>query len=88
MQSTVQYNRNYRPAALSPQLGKVSDLTWDQWALLGGGAIVLGAGLNTVVSAFPSKKRKTWNFIPLLIGGVVALVGGTAFVGNFKKLVA
>ncbi len=87
MQSTV-YNRNYRPPAMSPQLGAVKDLTWDNWALLGGGAIVLGAGLNTVVSGFPSKKRRTWNFVSLLVGGVVSLVGGTAFVANFKKLVA
>lgn len=88
MYNAVQYNRNYRPPAAPAQLGKVSDLTWDNWALLGGGAIVLGAGLNTVVTAFPSKKRRNWNFIPLLVGGVVALVGGTAFVSNFRKLVA
>jgi hypothetical protein len=83
----VQYKYQPRFQAPAQQLGKVSDLSAIDWAMLSGGAIVTGAGLNGIVSALPSKKKKV-NFVGILVGSVVTLVGGTAFLQNFKKLVS
>ncbi len=83
----VQYRYQPRFQAPAQQLGKVSDLSVVDWAMLGGGAIVTGAGLNGFVAALPSRKHKV-SLVGLLVGGVVTLVGGTAFIQNFKKLVS
>lgn len=84
----VQYQQRYAPPApVRPTMGKVADLTLVDWGMLGGGAIVTGAGLNGVVASLPTKK-KNMNWISFLVGGVVTLVGGTAFVASFRKLIA
>lgn len=87
MGNGVQYQQRYTPPAIRPSMGKVSDLSAVDWAMLGGGAIVTGSGLNAVVASLPAKK-KNMNWVGFLVGGVVALVGGTAFVQSFKKLIA
>jgi hypothetical protein len=88
VQYRYQAPRFQAPAVRPPQqLGKVSDLGFVDWAMLGGGAIVAGAGLNTVVGALPSKKKKL-NLVSLVVGSAITLVGGTAFVQNFQKLVS
>ena len=56
----------YQPAAArprvlaaprSPQLGSMSSLTFTDWGLLLGGAVVGGAGINNLVSQFRGPKR-------------------------------
>jgi len=88
VQYRYQAPRFQAPAIRPPhQLGKVADLSFVDWCMLGGGAIVAGAGLNGVVAALPAKKKNA-NLVGLAVGAVVTLVGGTAFIQNFKKLVS
>ena len=87
MGNGVQYQQRYAPPAIHPSMGKVADLSVVDWAMLGGGAIVTGSGLNAAVASLPAK-NKNMNWVGFLVGGVVALVGGTAFVSSFRKLIA
>jgi len=87
MVNGTQYQRHYAPPAPRAELGKVQDLTVMDWTLLGGGAIVTGAGLTGVVSSLPTKKKKM-NWVGLLLSGVITVVGGQAFLTNFRKLIA
>ena len=79
--------QRWAPAPVRPQMGAVKDLGIKDWAMLGGGAIVAAAGISSFISGLPAKKRRT-QWITLVVGGVVTLVGGTAFVDNFNKLTA
>jgi len=81
------YQNRYAPPAQRLQLGAVKDLGVKEWAMLGGGAVVAAAGINAVIGALPSKKRKV-GVIGLVVGTVVTLVGGTAFVDSFNRLTA
>jgi hypothetical protein len=81
------YQQRYAPPAARPEMGKVADLSFTDWLMLGGGAIVTGSGITAAIAALPSSKRKT-NLVGLVVGGVVALVGGTTFVSEFRKLTA
>lgn len=83
----VQYQNRYAPPAARPQMGAVKDLGVKEWAMLGGGAIVAAAGISGVIAALPSRKRKL-GVVGLIVGSVVTLVGGTAFVENFNRLTA
>lgn len=84
----AQYQQRYAPPAYRPAMGAIRDLTLTDWAMLGGGAIVTGSGLNAVIAGLPSKSRKSVNWVALLVGSVVTLVGGTTFIAKFQKLVA
>lgn len=80
------YQNRYAPPARQ-QMGAIKDLGVKEWAMLGGGAVVAAAGITGVIAALPSKKRKL-GIVGLIVGGVVTLVGGTAFIDNFNKLTA
>lgn len=81
------YQSRYAPPAQRPQMGAMKDLGLKDWAMLGGGAVVAAAGISGVIAALPSKKRNL-GVVALIVGGVVTLVGGTAFVDSFNKLTA
>lgn len=86
------YQSRYAPPVVRPpqqlrQLGAVADMGILDWAMLGGGAIVASAGVNSVIKGLPSKKHKI-SLMGLIVGGVVTLVGGTVFVQEFRKLTA
>lgn len=83
----VQYRQQYAPPSARPQMGAMKDLGVKEWAMLSGGAIVAAAGISGAIAALPSRKRKI-NVVGLLVGTVVTLVGGTAFVDNFNRLTA
>lgn len=83
----VQYQNRYAPPAARPEMGAVKDLGVKEWAMLGGGAIVAAAGISSVIAGLPSRKHKA-QVITMIVGGVVTLVGGTAFVDNFNRLTA
>lgn len=85
----AQYQRQYAPPAIRPaqQLGRVADLSFVDWSMLAGGAIVTGIGLTGFVKALPAKKKNA-SLIGLAAAAAVTLVGGTAFVQNFNKLTA
>lgn len=84
----AQYQQRYAPPAYRPAMGAMRDLTWQDWAMLGGGAVVTASGLNAVIAGLPSKSRKSVNWIAVAVGAAVTLVGGTTFVSKFQKLVA
>ena len=83
----VQYRTQYAPPAVHPHMGAVGDMNWKSWSLLAGGAIVAAAGISGVVKNLPSRGKKL-DVVAILIGGVVTLVGGTAFVDSFNRLTA
>jgi hypothetical protein len=83
----VQYRQSWSPAYARPQMGAIKDLGLKEWALLGGGAVVAAAGISGFIKGLPGKKRKL-DVVALIVGGVVTLVGGTAFVDNFNRLTA
>lgn len=79
--------QRWAPAPMRLQMGAVKDLGVKDWAMLGGGAIVAAAGISSFIAGLPSRKKKA-QWITMVVGGVVTLVGGTAFVDNFNKLTA
>ena len=84
-------HRHAAPAALSSpqqgkQLGAVGSMGWGDWALLAGGTIVAGAGLNTVYSGVTTKRKP--NFVGILLGGVVTAVGVAVMGTEINKMVA
>jgi len=81
------YQRVYAAPAVRPQMGAVASMGLVDWMLIAGGAIVVGAGVTAGIKALPSGKRKA-NLMDLAVGTVVALVGGTTFVSEFRKLTA
>lgn len=81
------YRQVYSPPAQRSQMGAVKDLSFVDWLMLGGGAIVTGSGVTAAIAALPSSKKKA-NLVGLVVGSVVALVGGTTFVQEFRKLTA
>lgn len=81
----VQLQQRYAPPA--QQLGSVGSLSITDWLLLGGGAVVVGSGLTAAVKALPKGKRKL-DVVGGLVAAAVVLVGGTAFVSEFRKLTA
>lgn len=85
----------YQPAAArprvlaaprSPQLGSMSSLTFTDWGLLLGGAVVGGAGINNLVGQFRGPKRI--NAISVMLNLVLAGVGVTLFVQKGSQAIA
>ncbi len=81
------YQQRWSPAQVRPQMGAISSLGVKDWGMLGGGAIVAAAGISGFIKGLPGRKRKL-DVLALVVGGVVTLVGGTAFVDSFNKLTA
>lgn len=86
----------YRPSLVPRQatnlkgskLGAVGDLTLGDWALLIGGTVVGGAGVNGVVKQFTGKKKRKPDFIAVGLGLVFAAVGLSVMVGEGRKALA
>lgn len=83
------YQPRFAPPAVrpAPKMGAMGDLSVLDWAMLGGGAIVVGSGLTAFIKGMPARKRRA-DLLNIVVGGVVALVGGTTFVQEFKKIMA
>lgn len=81
----VQFQQRYAPPA--QRMGAVNSLSVTDWLLLGGSAVVVGAGLTAAVKALPKGKRKL-GIVDGLVAVAVTLVGGTTFVSEFRKLTA
>lgn len=82
---------SYRPAVnpyqarlAAQRLGAIGDMSVGDWALLVGGGIVGGAGINGIVGQIRTRK---WDAIGLLMSGVLTAVGLTVFVDKFRKLI-
>lgn len=78
----------YRPAAVSgsasaPSMGAMGTMNVGDWLMLLGGGLVTGIGINSVVGGVTKV-----NFVGIILGGVVALVGGTVFVREMGKLLS
>lgn len=69
----------------SPKLGAVGDMNVGDWLLLGGGAVVGGAGVNGLIAQFRARK---FNAIGAMFSLVLTGVGVTVFVDKFGKLLA
>jgi len=78
------------PQALqgTPRLGAVGSLTVTDWLLLLGGAVVGGAGVNSVYRQFTGPKRKKPDAITIALGVVFAAVGLSVMVDEGKKALA
>lgn len=82
-----QYQQSLRQAPQQrSQMGAVSSLGVTDWLLMGGGAIVAGVGLNTIYTGVTKTKKP--NFVSLLVGGILTLVGGTLTVQEIQKVTA
>lgn len=92
----VPVQQPYRPSLVPRQpqvlsrskLGAIGDLTIGDWALLLGGAIVGGAGVNGVVNQFTGKKKRKPDAIAITLGLVFAGVGLSVVVGEGRKALA
>lgn len=74
-----------RPQISSRNLSGVGDMNIADWLLLGGGAVVGGAGINGIVSQF---RRRKFEAIGTLFSVILTGVGVTVFIDKFGKLVA
>ena len=86
---------NYQPptyhpgiaAQQRPQMGSIATMTLSDWALLAGGVIVGGAGVNGLASNFTGRKPKP-NAISILLNVVLAGVGLTLFFDKGSKVIS
>jgi hypothetical protein len=67
-------------------MGSISSLSLGDWALLVGGAVVGGAGINNLVTEFRGPKRV--NAIAVMLDLVLAGVGVTLFVQKGSQALA
>lgn len=65
-------------------MGALESLTFGDWLLLGGGAIVGGAGVNALIKQFAGPGVDA---ISIALALVLTAVGGTLFVQKFGKLI-
>lgn len=92
----VPLTQPYRPSLIprraqplqGPRMGNVGSLTITDWALLLGGTVVAGAGVNGVINQFRKPKRKKLDAVALGLGIVFALVGGSVLIDEGKKALA
>lgn len=66
------------------QLGAMGDMSLGNWALLLGGAIVGGVGVNAIINQAYARKP---NAVNVLLGLAVAAVGLTVFVREGGKAI-
>lgn len=81
-----QYQQSLRQAPQPTRMGAVSSLGVGDWLLMAGGAIVAGAGLNTLYTGVTAKRKP--NFVSILVGGILTLVGGTLTIQEINKVTA
>lgn len=78
-------HRHIASAQPGPKMGSLSSLGVTDWLLMGGGAVVAGAGLNTIYGGLTARKT---NFIGLTLGVVLAAVGVAVVGSEVTKLSA
>lgn len=78
----------YRPPAtirrnLPTRLGQAqAAMTFGDWLLLAGGAVVGGVGVNMAIGGF----RRPMNAVPILLGAVLTAVGASIFFDKIGRV--